>query len=139
MKWTGSQNCNFYEAKNLKHEKVASLPAFTALHTGIVLLVTTPGPDYGMWFGGVAAWERFATGGGGSATTVIEEKTVAVTNVIPPLNYTPTDPSIAVFAGGLSQRSGVDYTLSGNVVVWNPALSGIDLTPGDIVTVIYKV
>lgn len=70
MKWTGNQNCNFYEAKNFKFELVGSLPIFNALFTGVILFVTTPGIEYGAWIGGTAAWERFSSSGGISLSLI---------------------------------------------------------------------
>jgi hypothetical protein len=56
--WTGDQNCGGYEAKNIRFEMVAALPApYDAAWEGRPIYVTA-GADEGPWVGGAAAWKR---------------------------------------------------------------------------------
>jgi hypothetical protein len=56
MKFTGHQDFVLHEGRNFCLERVATLPSFLPEYEGRVVFITTPGPDYGLHYGGTTAW-----------------------------------------------------------------------------------
>lgn len=55
---TGHQDFALFEGRNFSIEKVPTLPSFLTAYYGRFIFVTTPGSDYGLYFGGVAGWNK---------------------------------------------------------------------------------